>query len=190
MNSGLTLLPDPSRTTNSPESTPFNVVVIYDRAESACRAMSLVDGLATEFSGDLEIHREIWRFDILEFPTLREAAFQNAAEAELLIVASDGQFDLPPTLKEFLEQWSVTAIPGSTALAAVLPQREVPSPVHPILCRYLEELATQAGQPFFARSFSPPRTQTFDPHILAAANEPLAALEKRAEPAPHWGINE
>ena len=47
MNSGLTLLPDPSRTTNTPESTPFNVVVIYDRAESACRAMSLVDGLAT-----------------------------------------------------------------------------------------------------------------------------------------------
>lgn len=189
MNSGLTLLPDPSLA-SPPESTPFNVVVIYDHAESACRAMTLVDGLATEFSGDLEVHREIWRFDILEFPALRDAAFQNAAEADLLIVASDGNFDLPPTLKDFLERWSVTTLPGATALAAVLPQRTVPSPVHPLLCRYLEELATHAGQPFFARSFSAPKTATFEPHLLAETVAPLASLEDRAQPVPHWGINE
>ena len=149
-------LATPPHLPNPTDNPAFNVVIAYDKAESASRAMRLVDGLVAEFGNDFMVHRDLWRFDILALPGVREETSTSAAQANLVVVAADGDTDLPVPVKTWLERWSAESIPGTAALAAVLRTSPSPaqgqSPAH----RFLQATARQAGQEFFAHDFAAP----------------------------------
>jgi hypothetical protein len=172
----------------------FNVVIAYDTAESARRALRLVEGIDAEFVETFAVRRNLWRFDIIDLPAARDEVSATSARADLIVVAT-GMSDLPAPVKAWLEHWSAEAIPGTTALVALLrtPSRMAPgpSPAH----RFLESLARRAGQDFFAtESIVAPATVGLDfEGIHQRVNQPTSTLLDilaRSEPVPRWGLNE
>jgi hypothetical protein len=134
---------------------PFHVVIAYDRADSARHAMSLVDGLAARFGGTFRIRRDLWRFDILDLPAMQGEAATSAARANLLIIAADGDEDLPAPAKRWVRDWTAATVPGNAALAAALQTRAPHAQEPSTTLRFLREMAHQAGQEFFAGEFGP-----------------------------------
>ena len=86
------------------EAAPtFNVVVAYDGPRTARRAMDLVDGMTRDMGAEVSIHRNLWRFDVLSFPSERQTAVNDAVRADLVVVAANGDEELPAPVKVWLE---------------------------------------------------------------------------------------
>ena len=183
------------RLTSPAENPHFNVVIAYDQAESASRAMRLVDGLVAEFGNDFIVHRDLWRFDILALPAVREETSASAAHADLVVIAAAADAELPVPVKNWLERWSAESFPGTTALAAVLQARPSLDPDASSVHCYLQALAREAGHEFFTRRFAAPSAApgwSFE-QIQKHANQPssvLLGILERSRFLPCRGINE
>jgi hypothetical protein len=175
----------------------FHVVVAYDTPESARLAMRLVDGIAVEFAKAFDVQRDVWRFNVLGLPEARDAAADTSARADLLIVSAAAA-DLPAPVKTWLECWSAERVPGTAAVVALLRMPPAinpgPSPAH----RFLQSLAQQAGQDFFASELITPDgsagSQVGHIHPLWDDGDVLVPSFGRPAmqiPQPrHWGIND
>ncbi len=140
-----------------PEKAPtFNVVVAYDAPRTARRALDLVAGVTRDMGEEVSIHRNLWRFDVLSFPSERQTAVNDAARADLVVVAANGDEELPASVKVWLEAWTARRGAGESALVALLesyrPAREHSSPARSVL----EAAARKAGQEFFVHEFRAP----------------------------------
>jgi len=86
----------------------LKVVLLYENASIAERALGMLQLTAAEFDGRLDFHSSLWRFDLLEDAALRARATSQIIEADVLIVA--------------VQDW---AVPEAirTWLGACLPQK-------------------------------------------------------------------
>lgn len=147
----------------------FNVLITYDNPVNARRAMQLVDGLAGQFGKDFEIHRDLWRFDMLERAGEERDDLRDVTSPDLIIVAADGKRDLPSPVRSWLDTWAAKGVPGSAAMVALLgTQGSSSSPVRACL----QALAAEAGMELFVREFNEPANE----EISAA----FASIHQRA----------
>jgi hypothetical protein len=65
----------------------LKVVLLYENASIAERALGMLQLTAAEFDGRLDFHSSLWRFDLLEDAALRARATVQIIEADVLIVA-------------------------------------------------------------------------------------------------------
>ena len=135
------------------ENQPFNIVIAYDNGQSARHAIRLVNALTGKFGREFEIQRDLWRFDALALPKMGWLASRSAASANILIVAAEGDGDLPAPVRAWLEEWSDNTRPGMAALAALLRERSPSEGSESATLRFLRELAERAGLEFFAGEF-------------------------------------
>ena len=138
------------------ERESFNITIAYDKAQSGRRAMGLLDGIVAQCGGRFAIRHEVWRFDVLELPEIHKMASASVVKADLIVLAADGEHDLPPWVKGWLKTWSEASNPGYGALAAMLRGR--PESIRgrsPARC-FLETLAHATGKQFFAREAGAP----------------------------------
>lgn len=135
---------DPAKTSD------FNVLIAYDTPHSARSAMQLVDGLVEQVGGELDTHRNLWRFDILGLADAHAAAMAYAANANLVIVATGSRADLSAPVKTWLKAWSAESVPGTAALVALLFPQRPKAPRQSSARRFLQGIAAKAGQDFFA----------------------------------------
>jgi hypothetical protein len=173
----------------------FSVVIAYDTPQTARRAMRLVDGVVEQFGREWNVHRNLWRFDILGLPVARQSATADAAKANLLVIATGGDADLPAPVKAWLAEWSAKTISGVAALVGLLPSPRIvaegQSPVH----RFLQATAREAGQDFFAQELpvSPITAQTTAGDIRRradATSSVLLGILEQNRPSSRWGLNE
>lgn len=181
--------------TGSSESTDLRVVILYDKPASAHRAMSVVDGLASEFKDELRLHCDVWSFGVLRLTDVAAEASAGATNAQLIVVAADGDEPLPVDVTAWLEQWSVASVPGESAIVAVLSKRSESRSEPSAAFRFLEALAKHAGQEFFAREFRLPAPMPrWDvTAIQRRATEPssiLLGILEHSQPVRRWGLNE
>ena len=137
----------------------FNVLITYDNPVNARRAMQLVDGLAGQFGNDFEIHRDLWRFDMIELAGEEGDDLRDVTSPDLIIVAADGKRDLPSPVRSWLDTWAAEGVPGSAAIVALLgaqgPSSSHASPVRACL----QALAAEAGMELFVREFNEPANE-------------------------------
>ena len=136
---------DPSPHFVNPDNVSIKIVIAYDSAATGKRAEAIYERLAKRLGNNFDFEQRLWRFDVLEEEGVRAQAARDAADADIVIVATNEDKKLPEGVQDWLES-SLQKHSGAAALVALL---EHPSaPVQP----YLEEVARRGGLDFFAQT--------------------------------------
>src|SRR5688500_15836019 len=123
----------------------IRILIAYDTIQTGKRAEAIYERLLERLGDSFEFEQQLWRFDLLEDPVLRGLAAQDAAQADIVIVATDNDSDLPIAVQQWLES-ALKQHVGAAALVALT--RHHKPPVQP----YLEDVARRGGMDFFAQA--------------------------------------
>jgi hypothetical protein len=98
----------------------FNLVVAYDDVATRNRALQLCDRLTKQLLGDFDFKCTWWKFDQLRDATLRERAVDSAAEANMIILSSHANKELPNSVKTWTETWLARKDQGKRTLLTLI----------------------------------------------------------------------
>lgn len=164
----------PAGQTNQ-ENVPLRVSVVvayedYDagkRAQKACQQLLQLTHLEKSLSTDL------WKFDMLKLRAMRAAAVEEAAEADLLVVAPQDGADLPVGVREWIQESLLHPLRPQALLVLAGPARkyyERPPPAE----LQLEQIAALVRCPFWCLRLEPPAGAWSEPAYLVADLERVA----------------
>jgi len=189
----------PSLSAFEPDANPlFSVVIAYEYLESGKQAKQTYDFLAEKVGSDCRFTNQMWKFDVLGIPNLRDIAVKDAAMADIIIISCQGG-DLPAQAIGWVESW--VALPGNAmALIALLGGSQTASSQSDRTRAYLAGVAKRANMEFFAepQKSSTRNQQLFDFHGRASLGgmfsetmlPPVRAGGRRDTDGSRWGINE
>lgn len=131
------------------ESTPaFRLFVVYDSQDASATAATTSDFVIHELGEEIPVDKVFWNARLLTTPGNREHAANQAASADMLIVAlSNNHF--ASEIREWAEQWQQQRRQEG-GLLAVLPQNGTETSNE--LIEYLREAAISANMDFLCRS--------------------------------------
>jgi hypothetical protein len=179
-----------------PEASPVNVLIAYDEASAGRLGMELFCALRSDVPGGVDLHCDLWRFDLIGLPGIHQAAVLAGTHARIIIVATHADIDLPMSVKDWLDQSFATKSPGSAAVVALLhSHRDVAGFARSPSRASLELMAYRRKLQFFG---SP--TEETTQEVVAGAAGPrdraigtstvLRDIPNRQPRPPRWGINE
>lgn len=131
----------------------FRILIAYDTPINALEAMRLADGMVGQLGEEFEIHRDLWRFDILTLPEIRDDAVRETLDADLVVIAADAERSLPVPVKDWLTAWAARCVPGDGILVALLNVRLAMPAQAGELRFFLRSYADQTGIELFCREF-------------------------------------
>lgn len=178
------------------ESNPvFNVLIAYEDFETGKHAKETYDFLAQNLSAECLLTSQMWKFDVLSIPKLREIAVRDATLADIIMVSSHGD-----TLPDHVLKWSESWIMQGTqalALVALFDRPETQSGTLQSVREYLAGVAKRGQMEFFAQPDLWPGVARRNP-ALSVPSSPITSARKvspfttavRRDIIPHWGINE
>src|SRR5207237_823647 len=112
------------------------------------QAKSTYDFLAENLGGECQFNNQMWKFDVLGIPKLREMAAKDAAAADIIIISCHGISELPSTVKSWIELWLSEKI-NAIALVALFDSAHDPFSQIPGIRDYLSGVARRAQIEFF-----------------------------------------
>ena len=144
-----------------PQSTPdqmqtydakpqFNVVIAYEDFAAGLHAQETCDFLARNLERELTLDSQMWKFDVLGNPKLREMATRDAAEADLIMISTHGDGDLPQEVKDWIDEWT-GQLSSAIALVKLTDRNPCCHPDDDVIRSYLQSVAQRAGMDFFAQ---------------------------------------
>ena len=121
----------------------FNVVIAYEDFEAGKHAKQTCDFLTDNLGSDCHVNTQMWKFDVLSIPKLREMAAHDAALADIVVISSLGA-PLPDEVKAWIEVW-LSEKNHPLALVALF-ERAEQAPLETWAARsYLESVAQRAN---------------------------------------------
>jgi len=87
----------------------LNVVIAYEDLETGKRAKRIHDFLVENLGHDCQFTNQMWKFELLGIPKLREMAAQDAMMADIVIISCHGA-ELPSDFKAWVELWAADRI--------------------------------------------------------------------------------
>ena len=174
----------------------FNVVIAYEDFATGKRAKKIYAFLVENLDHDCQFTNQMWKFDVLGIPKLREMAAQDARMADIVII-SCRRADLPSDVKAWVELW--VAEPNQPiALVALFDYVENHDPQAVEARAYLADVARRGQMEFFAQPAElPGRKNTEDfftlhrnPSFEGQTLSTLSTAIQRDTTFPHWGNNE
>jgi hypothetical protein len=79
------------------------IVILYECIEDAIRAQKTYDRIVRNLGGRLPVHTTSWSFALLARPELNSAILRDTALADVIIVAMNGERELPPRIATWVE---------------------------------------------------------------------------------------
>ena len=128
----------------------FDVVVAYEDFETGKHAKRTYDFLTEHLSGECTFTNQMWKFDVLAIPNLRQMAAQDAAKADIVIISCHGLTELPMEVKAWIELW-VNDESHPVALVALFDENTGSNAQTQAIRNYLEQIALRGGMEFFAQ---------------------------------------
>jgi hypothetical protein len=175
-------------------NSALNVVIAYEDLETGKRAMKTYEYLVKQLGEQCLFANQMWKFDVLAVPKLRDIAAKDAAAAEIVIVSAHEGRELPAEVKAWIEQWLICKTEAS-ALVGLFDGESTDGPAR----AYLAEVARRAKIEFFCQPGIWPGTGisagTRSANSLAQPQheKTFAFLANVTQDVPsftHWGINE
>jgi len=80
-------------------------VMAYESASVAKIAKEKWDYMVHALANRYDFELRVWKFDILRIPELRDVAINDAAKAQMVLVATHGAGELPRQVKVWIERW-------------------------------------------------------------------------------------
>jgi hypothetical protein len=182
----------PSLTASKVDEDPaFNVVIAYEDFDTGKHARRTYDFLVQHLGDESRFRNQMWKFDVLGVPKLKQMAAKDAAAADIIIISAHGLNELPSEVKAWIELWTKEKIHAMALVGLFDPGECASNPVR----SYLEDVAAHAGLEFFAQpGLWPGREEDgIQPRISAAGGKALtvlADLVQHDKEIPRWGINE
>jgi hypothetical protein len=175
----------------------FNVAIIYENFAAGKHAKETYDVLTQNLEDECRFSHQMWNFDVLGNPKLREMAASDAAQADIIIVSFDSENKLPASLKAWIEQWLGREI-NAIALVALFATPHEASKQSQATHEYLAEVARRGEMELFAQPCDErrPSDTTDSPESSrrpkADLHEvPVFVVEEQLDLSyPRWGINE
>jgi hypothetical protein len=169
-------------------NSALNVVIAYEDLETGKRAIKTYEYLVGQLSDECLFSNQMWKFDVLSVPKLKEIAAKDAAAADLIIISAHEGKSLPSEVKAWMEVW-LSYKSQASALVGLFGNESVNNPVR----NYLAEVARRAKIEFFCQPGIWPGTNHNSATRAEERNGKSYAFLNRAPDAPavsHWGINE
>jgi hypothetical protein len=179
------------------EHHAIKVVIAYEDVSTGRRAMSTCKRLFEQLGQDFEFQTTLWKFEVLRVSQLKQIAAQDAAEADLVVIATHGQRGLAAEIKDWIETWLGRKREGDKALVALLGSTKEHAKgqlqAHRYLQDYLQEVTQKANVDFFSHTFAdlePGRKSSAKSNSARA--KASSAVRKETPRTSHsgWGINE
>jgi hypothetical protein len=162
----------------------LNVVIAYEDLETGKRAMKTYDYLVEHLGEQCLFANQMWKFDVLAVPKLKDIAAKDAAAADIIIVAAHEGNELPAEVKSWIDHWLKYKTRAS-ALVGLFGSESVDTPVRD----YLASVAKRANIEFFCQPGLWPgqanRRDSTNPALSI-----LASVMQEDHEVLHWGINE
>ena len=83
----------------------LNVVIAFEDVAAGKHAQRFYEYLTERLGADFEFTRYQWNFSLLKDPNVREVAARDAATADIVIVATHGDNDVPDHFKSWIKMW-------------------------------------------------------------------------------------
>ena len=174
------------------EANPaLNVVIAYEDLETGKRAMKTYEYMVQQLGDECLFANQMWKFDVLAVPKLKEIAAKDAAAAEIIIVSAHEGRELPASVKAWIDLW-LSYKTEASALVGLFDAQTEANPVR----TYLAAVARRAKIEFFCQpGIWPGSSVTRSTNSIAQPlnNKTLAFLATTTQEVPsfpHWGINE
>jgi hypothetical protein len=188
----------PSVASSGVEDIPvFSVVIAYEDSMTGKQAKRAYEFLAANLSHEWQVTRQMWKFEVLGIPELREMAATDAAMASLIIVSSRGDQELPADARAWIEK--SLGYKGDTVALVALFDRPPEQAEHARATQnYLARMAKRGHMEYFTwPEVGLGKETRLESMVLnrqwEATGEtlvPLAALAPREASCACWGIND
>ena len=188
MQNKLPLALDSMNDTPDADAATLNVVIAYDDVPAGQRAMHTLADLGRDFADEVDLGPQLWRFEYLEDPDWRALAAKDAIKADIIIISTTGEGELPAAVESWLAACLTQKHGTSAAVVALLGTVDnMDEPDSPRF-QFLQRAAIEAGLDFFAPR---PREQN-------SLDSTIKSIHRRADtvtrtldeilhqPAPRW----
>jgi len=138
----------PERADFDPNPT-FNVVIAYEDFETGRHAKRTYDFLVEHLGCDCQFSNQMWKFDVLSIPKLREIAVKDVELADIVVVSCHGD-DLPGPVKAWIESWLSQSVRPLALVALFDVPEENAARTRPARA-YLAGVAERGRMEFFAK---------------------------------------
>jgi hypothetical protein len=135
------------------DRSKFKVVVIYEDGPAGRRAKHFYDKLIYELKEECAFSLQLWSFQVLAIPELRESAVESAAQADFVILSLHGKTGLPVDIREWIETWSKLIIDKGPALIALVDKSTTRGGTNDSALAYLKSVAKRTEVDFFGYTF-------------------------------------
>jgi len=172
-------------------NSALNVVIAYEDLETGKRAMKTYEYMVQQLGEQCLFANQMWKFDVLAVPKLKDIASKDAAAAEIIIISAHGGRELPAEVKSWIEMW----LSYKTEASALVALFDTDTEFNPART-YLADIASRAQIEFFCQPGQwPGATHTRSTNTLAHPRSEktiafLANVTQEVPSFPHWGINE
>ena len=175
----------------------FNVLLAYEDFETGKNAKHTFDFLSEHLGHECHFTNQMWKFDVLGIPKLREMAAMDASTADIIVISCHGGFELPLEVKSWIELWLAEKT-NAIALVALIDSAFSQAFESHATRDYLADVAKRAGIEFFSQTEGLQRSTTLTQQAPSTAEmqmdartfAALAGAVQREESFPRWGINE
>ncbi len=128
----------------------LRVAVVYEDFAAGRRAQAAWEQVQQLLGTGLPAIDASWKFDVLRLPKLRQIAAEDAAGADLVVIASHETASLPACVHTWMDLWLGQRSGQPQSLLALLgatpPEPDAGIPLE----RELAEMATRAGLSFWS----------------------------------------
>jgi hypothetical protein len=179
----------PLRPSEPEGNSVFNVVIAYEDFETGKHGKNTYDFLVEHLGEECQFSNQMWKFDVLSVPKLREMAAKDAAAADIIVIAAHGRNDLPTPVKAWIESWQSEKIRAIALVALFDSDDYIDNPAR----SYLAGVAERAHIDFFSQPGQWPKGEESAYKNWEQSSKSLSALVGLAQhdkDVSHWGINE
>jgi hypothetical protein len=135
------------------EGAPYlSVMITYQDLECSQRAMNAFESLVANLGGEYIFTRSTWKFDLLQFPKMREMAARDALDADIIIICAHEEADMPPEVDLWIQDWAGRKVNSPSALVALFERAEDRCCLINPAKSKLEEVARRIGMAFFSET--------------------------------------
>jgi hypothetical protein len=169
----------------------FNVVLAYDEIAGGMRAKECFDDLTRLHSELFNFNCRLWNFELMRKPELFEAAAQDAAKADMIVVATRQGETISGEPQRWIQSWARSRGAGREAILVLLSDKVAGAGFR----SSLRKMAERRGVAFLWKKVSWPATAS---QLAARAATPirheprpqLASVAMADAGQPRWGLNE
>jgi hypothetical protein len=132
----------------------FTVVIIYEDVPTGKRAKLFYDKFIHELKSDCVFSLQLWSFQVLAIPEIRESAAHSITQADFVILSLHGAAGLPARMRQWIETWSRQISDRGPALIALVDKSMAQDGQNALTLAYLRSVAQTSRAAFFGHAFT------------------------------------